>query len=543
MRALETRASTSDREHAVAASPRRLGRYELRYEIANGGMATVYLAQLAGAQGFGKWVAIKWVHPHLAKDPRFVRMLIDEAKTTSQIDHPAVCQVLDFVEDEGTAYIVMEYLHGESLVSVLRRARDKGGLPISLAVRIAVQVARGLHAAHEARGADGAPLGVVHRDVSPQNIHVLYSGGAKVLDFGIALARDRLVEATAMDELKGKPAYMAPEQVLGGQHDRRADIWSLGIVLWEMLAQERLFRASSDAQTLLRVLNDVVSPPSKHRPEISPSLDAVVLRALDRDVGRRFATAAELADALESAMLEKKDVATESHVAAWMEDCHGEGRAMRESLLRARFSEGAGVLAIDLHRRSASTAAISSRGETVTLRARPGMRRTRAPAIAIATTAVLGAALAVLASGTTAAVPTAAVPTAAEPPTSIAVSSAPLAPPVAAVRAAPESVPLAERSATDAMATSPVTTVVVDLPERVEAPRRVPPPGRVNVLAVPAGEVYFHGQRLGSTPLVGSVLPAGRQRLEVRWGTVRRGVPVQVRSGELSTVTVRATEE
>lgn len=524
-------------------SPHRLGRYLLRYEIASGGMGTVYLAQLAGAKGFGKWVAIKWVHAHLAKDGRFVRMLIDEAKTMSSIDHPGVCQVLDFVEDDTTAYIVMEYLHGESLVSVLRVAREKGGLPVPHAVRIAVQVARGLHAAHEARGPDGAPLGVVHRDISPHNVHVLYSGGAKVLDFGIALARGRLTEETATGEVKGKPAYMAPEQILGGEHDRRADVWALGVVLWEMLTERRLFRADNDAQTLHRVLEEDVKPPSHYRQGVSPQLDQALLRALERDVSKRFATAAELADALESAMLEHQQVATESHVAAWMEQCHGEARTLRESLLRARFSEDAGVLAIDLHGRTASRG--TPRSVEVTASASVGsarwMRR-RAFRLASGVAAALVVVLLAVAVGSwlrPSARPLAASVVTAQPEPS---ARAPERPRTVAIEPeVHEPTPVATAPVAEPPLTAAEPATAIQGGEDTPSPEA--PPGRINVLAVPAGEVFFRGERLGETPLVGSPLPAGRQRLEIRWGEERRTVTVRVRSDHLTTLTVRQAEQ
>jgi len=188
-------------------------------------MASVYLAQFNAAQGFERWVAVKVVHPHLAKDPRFIRMLLDEARITARVQHPNVCSVVDFGKDDGTCYLVMEYLHGESVATVIRRARKGAGLPWQLACRIMAEACRGLHAAHELRDHDGKALGIVHRDISPQNLFVLYDGVTKVLDFGVAQARNRL-EKTKTGEVKGKLAYMAPEQLLGQTLDRRADIFA-----------------------------------------------------------------------------------------------------------------------------------------------------------------------------------------------------------------------------------------------------------------------------------------------------------------------------
>ncbi|MDB4974529.1 MAG: serine/threonine protein kinase [Myxococcaceae bacterium] len=278
-----------------APSLQRLGRYRLVREIASGGMATV---NLAVTEGLDKLVALKIIHPHLAQEESFVRMFLDEARLASAISHRNVCNVFDFGETDGRYYIAMDYLSGQSLRDVLRRLR-KTEVPIEprkLAVYVAYMVAEaceGLHAAHELHGAEGKPLNVVHRDVSPHNLFVTYDGNVSVVDFGIARASDR-IQSTATGVLKGKFSYMAPEQMRQLEIDRRADVWALGVVLWESLTLQRLFVRSSQADTVMSVMMDRVRPPSEVNPDIPKELDAVVLRSICRAPNQRYATAREM---------------------------------------------------------------------------------------------------------------------------------------------------------------------------------------------------------------------------------------------------------
>jgi eukaryotic-like serine/threonine-protein kinase len=278
-----------------APSITHLGRYRLVREIASGGMATV---NLAVAEGLEKLVALKIIHPHLAKEESFVRMFLDEARLASAISHRNVCNVFDFGETDGRYYIAMDYLSGQSLRDVLRRLRknDLQLEPRKLAVYIAYMLAEaceGLHAAHELHGADGKPLNVVHRDVSPHNLFVTYDGNVSVVDFGIARASDR-IQSTATGVLKGKFSYMAPEQMRQLEIDRRADVWALGVVLWESLTLQRLFVRSSQADTVMSVMMDRVRPPSEVSPDLPKELDAIALRAIARSPAHRFATAREM---------------------------------------------------------------------------------------------------------------------------------------------------------------------------------------------------------------------------------------------------------
>ncbi len=270
----------------------RIGRYRLAYEIASGGMATVYIASVEGPAGVDQVVALKRIHRHLAKQKSYVEMFLDEARLASRIRHPNVCMMTDFGEEEGEYFIAMEYLHGMPLSRVIkklgRRARRE---PVparwpAMASKLVAEACEGLHAAHEIRAVDGELLGVVHRDVSPQNLFVGFDGVLRVVDFGIAKAADKLHQ-TETAEFKGKIAYMAPEQLEKGEVDRRTDVWALGVVLWEAISLRRLFRRSQEAQTMYAVLEHEVSPISETAPGVPEALDGVLYRALDRDVDQR----------------------------------------------------------------------------------------------------------------------------------------------------------------------------------------------------------------------------------------------------------------
>jgi serine/threonine protein kinase len=282
-----------------SAPLRILGRYALYEEIAAGGMATVHFGRLIGPVGFSRTVAIKRLHPQYAKDPEFVSMFLDEARLAARIRHPNVVQTLDVVAVEGELFLVMEYIEGESLARVIsagRRAGDR--LPVSHAVAILSGALYGLHAAHEATNERGEPLELVHRDMSPQNVLVGVDGVPRVLDFGVAKAAGRL-QTTREGQLKGKIAYMAPEQLQGGKIDRRVDVFAAGVVLWEALTGLRLFRGETDVEVFGKVLQGTVPLPSSMVPDIPPALDAIVLQSLARAPADRFESAHVMARALE----------------------------------------------------------------------------------------------------------------------------------------------------------------------------------------------------------------------------------------------------
>ena len=317
-------------------SPKLVGRYAIYGKIASGGMATVHFGRLLGAAGFSRTVAIKRLHPHLAEDPDFLSTMIDEARLAARIHHPNVVPTLDVVATNGELLIVMEYVRGESLSRLLRsETARKRRVPLSIVSAIMIGALHGLHAAHEATSDRGTPLGIVHRDVSPQNILVGIDGVARVIDFGVAKAAGRL-QTTSDGAIKGKMAYMAPEQVAAGDKrlavgdvTRAADIYAIGTLLWEMLAGERLFTGESDAQLIFQVLSGAKLPPSSHAPNIPPRLDALVMTALALDPRRRFATAMEMAEKL----LHAVPPAFPTDVSKWVEEVAHDALARRGSEL------------------------------------------------------------------------------------------------------------------------------------------------------------------------------------------------------------------
>lgn len=290
----------SIRPTVISSTPRVVGRYLLCDAIASGGMATVHLARLMGPEGFSRTVAVKQLHPQFARDPEFVAMFLDEARLASRVRHPNVVSPLDVISSPPELFMVMDYVHGEPLSRLLKRAPGQP-VPANVAVAIVGQVLLGLHAAHVATGENGELLELVHRDVSPHNILVTEDGVARVVDFGIAKARARSHQ-TERGKLKGKLGYMAPEQVNLEEVDRRTDVFAVGVVLWELLTGRRLFAAESPAASVQKLLNAHIPAPSTIVPHLPRDLDDVVLRALARPVDERFVNARAMAEALDAAI-------------------------------------------------------------------------------------------------------------------------------------------------------------------------------------------------------------------------------------------------
>ncbi|HEY8926808.1 MAG TPA: serine/threonine-protein kinase [Polyangia bacterium] len=288
--------------------PARFGRYILLDRIGVGGMAEVFRAVMPGPEGFKRTFVVKRIVTQLCQSPTFVEMFVREARIGALLNHPNIAQVFDFGSVDGEYFLAMEYIRGADILAMMRRLREtKQRLPIPVAVFVAHQVASGLAYAHGLRGADGEPMNLIHRDVTPSNIMCLRTGGVKLLDFGIAKTVDASgIESTEKGEFRGKLAYMAPERVRDQPFDARSDIYSLGVVLWELLTGRRLFRGGTDVETFKNVLEMEVRAPSTLRPEVPASLDAVVARALARDPDERFATAQAMLDALEPILPETK---------------------------------------------------------------------------------------------------------------------------------------------------------------------------------------------------------------------------------------------
>jgi serine/threonine protein kinase len=316
--------------------PQRIDRYDLVAEIASGGMATVFLANLSGVGGFRRFVAIKRLHPHLAREQEFVEMFLDEARLAAGIHHPHVVPILEVGASERGYYLVMEYIEGDTLARLLARAATSGNrLPASIGTRIVVEMLTGLHAAHELRDEHNNPTELVHRDVSPQNILVGIDGTTRITDFGVARAASRL-SATRAGQLKGKIAYMAPEQAMGDPSvDRRADVFSAGIVLWEVLAARRLFKAENEAATLSRVISEPIPDIREINPKVDPDVAAIVMTALQRDRDLRYATCQDFADDLEAAAQAAGALATSREVASYVTGVIGQEIAQQREAVRA----------------------------------------------------------------------------------------------------------------------------------------------------------------------------------------------------------------
>ncbi|MEM7434302.1 MAG: serine/threonine-protein kinase [Myxococcota bacterium] len=318
-------------------APERIGRYELCFELASGGMASVYLARIDGVSGFEKLVALKRIHRHLAKEQGYVDMFLDEARIAARITHPNVCSVFDFGEADGEYYIAMEYLVGEPLSRLCGRvARNQEQrrhrlLPLRMS-RIIADACEGLHAAHELKDANGDLLHVVHRDVSPRNLFVTYDGAAQVVDFGIASARQRL-HHTSTGQVKGTFAYMAPEQLTARPIDRRVDVWALGVTLWEMLAVKRLFRRDTTANTIHAVLYDEVLPPSNYRAHVPKELDAIVMKALAREPDERWQSTREMGRALREFIGTRTELMGPAELSEWMGEVFPQGEARKSQLM------------------------------------------------------------------------------------------------------------------------------------------------------------------------------------------------------------------
>lgn len=302
--------------------PLRMGRFVLCEELGSGGMATVYLSRMQLAAGIERLVALKTIHPHLAKEKPFVDMFLDEARIASHVTHPNVCSTHDFGEVESVYYLAMEYLLGEPVFNVINSLVDrfdevKEVLPY-IAARIVADACEGLHAAHGARGPDGEPLHIVHRDVSPQNLFLTYDGAVKVVDFGCAKAAERVAH-TSTGVMKGKVGYASPEQIKGYEADARADVWSLGVCLWETLTLSPLFSRETAVATAMAVLEDPIELANDGRDWIPEEVALIADRALSRNVEERYQSAREMSRALRKFIADGGYTLESAELAEWME--------------------------------------------------------------------------------------------------------------------------------------------------------------------------------------------------------------------------------
>ncbi|MGB5375851.1 MAG: serine/threonine-protein kinase [Polyangiales bacterium] len=492
--------------------PERIGRYKLCFELAAGGMATVYLARVDGAPGFEKLVALKRIHRHLAKEKRYVDMFLDEARIASRITHPNVCSVFDFGQADGEYYIAMEYLVGEPLSRLCGKvARNPAQrrhplLPIRMA-RVIADACEGLHAAHELKDANGELLHVVHRDISPSNLFVTFDGSVQVVDFGIASARHR-IHHTATGQMKGTFAYMAPEQLAARPIDRRVDIWSLGVSLWEMLALKRLFRRDTTANAVHAILYDELVPPSAHRPQVTEELDAIVMKALERDPKNRWQTTREMGRALREFLGAQSAIVGPAELSDWMNVVFPEGEARKSQLMEIARMADAPVPTIPRAGNNdvTLTATNFKTGEGSGLH--PRRRRSKRALIGVAVAATLALIIAGVV-GVSGGHPNPGV----EPKTTT-VRGAPVAPPIE------EPEPASQKSETfETAETAEAAQSVAKAPRAKRArPRPAAKAGPGTIDLVTSGgwaEVYIGKKLLGGTPRR-ITLPAGRHRLVLK---------------------------
>ena len=347
-----------------ASEPHRIGRYAVFDVIGAGGTADVHLGCKTGRGAFVRMVAVKRLRSDRLNETEFVSMLIDEARLTSRIVHANTVPVIDVVRTSSELLLVSDYVHGETLATLLREQGSRNErTPPGIAAAIAIGVLNGLQAAHTATDTKGEPLAIIHRDVSPQNVMIAIDGLPRILDFGMAKARGRLT-ATADGIIKGKLAYMAPEQLQGKAIAKSVDIWAVGVVLWEMLAGKRLF-AGEEADMLEQILLADVPLPSRWAKGLSPELDEVVLRALSHDPAKRFGSAEEMAKAI----AEAQPPAYGSVVGAWVERLAGERLGKRADVLARceRAAAGLGDVKASANAHAKANANAHAKTDTVSL--------------------------------------------------------------------------------------------------------------------------------------------------------------------------------
>jgi serine/threonine protein kinase len=523
---------------------RAFGKYRLVEPLASGGMADVWRAEVAGAEGVVKEVALKLVRGEHAARSDFVRMFVQEARLAARLTHANVVQVFEFDQVDGRYYIAMELVRGRHLGQVTERARERGArLGLPRAVHVVAEVARGLAYAHRlAEG--GRPLGLVHRDVSPHNVLLSFEGEVKLADFGIARAMNQ-GELTDPGTVKGKLAYMAPEQARGAAVDARADVFSLGVILWELCAGRRLFARDSDAATLAAVLaDDPVSPPSAWNEDVPPELDAAVLGALERDPGRRTASAQELAATLAAVLLRVTRSPEEVDLRDLLHRLFPDEAARAAS--GAPAQEATVVRPVPVAREPVAepSAAAASKpderpgeGEESVTRTAARGRSSRTRAIAAAAVAVGLATAAGIALRAKTPTPTAISPSTPTPTPTATATPTPTAIPTAIPTATPAATPSeAERRGARDAATW--RRGWIDAIGKLELPPAASGEGVLSVHTTSWARVFLHGEFVGNAP--GEVrLPAGEHPVRVvRPNRTFYDRLAKVKAGERSRVNV-----
>jgi serine/threonine protein kinase len=316
------------------------GRYRPIAELGRGGMATAYLCVAQGPGGFNKLQVLKYLRPDLAADEEFLTMFLEEARIAARINHPNVVQTNEVGYDGICHYIAMEYIEGQTIENVVRRAKKQGNksIPLDMHLRILSDALAGLHHAHELLDFDGTPLNIVHRDVSPHNVMVTYDGFVKVLDFGIAKAADSSSD-TRSGMLKGKYAYMAPEQYSADRVDRRADIFAMGVMLWQAITSQRMWKGITGTEIIARVIKGDIKRPSELVPDVDERLEAICMKALAHDPNGRFATAADFQGALEDYLRSRSVLILSRDVGQYVGDLAVESRSRIRAAVEAQLAK------------------------------------------------------------------------------------------------------------------------------------------------------------------------------------------------------------
>jgi eukaryotic-like serine/threonine-protein kinase len=498
---------------AATPTPTRLGRYELIGQLATGGMAEIHLARLAGEAGFEKTVVVKRLLPELVASKAFVAMFLDEGKLVARLDHPNVCEVHELGRDGAEYFLVMPYLDGVPASDFIARPRDPDRIAqLRVAAGIITQACAGLHHAHELKGEAGALLGLVHRDVSPSNLFITTAGVVKVLDFGIAKVHGGA--ETEAGTIKGKTQYMAPEQLLGEQLDRRCDVFALGIVLFELATHSRLFKRGSDYLAARAILEEAIPRADAIDPAVPAALADVIGKALDRAKDKRYVDAKELGKAIETAMAAHGGVASPTEIAAALADWHGaELSAMRTR--QAKVIE-------DARSRGATTIAGKLRPEPSAMLTMPReVVRKRRRSVIVLAVLVIGGTGALLALSLSRESQRNLQAVASRMDAAVAIAAPPDAAPATAVEAVDVETPAVVEDKPAAKPPRKKTAVKTKPAEKASAPPPVEPlqpantdPGKLSVNFEPWATIYIDGKKLDRTPIVGKSIPAGKHTLK-----------------------------
>jgi serine/threonine-protein kinase len=522
------------------------GRYEILGRVAFGGMAEIFLGRENLSAGASRMLVIKRILPQVADDPTFVEMFLDEARLAIQLSHPNICHIYEFGEVEGTYFIAMEWIHGASLGKIIRRAREGQGLAPELVAKIIVQVAEALEYAHHARDQVGHPLDIVHRDVTPHNIMVSHGGQVKLLDFGIAKAASASTKTEA-GIVKGKFAYMSPQQCLGRDIDGRADVFALGVCLYEALTGSSLYQRATDYETMKAVIEEDVPSIRAVRPELPVALDAIVQRALQKSADERWAGAGQMQQALEDWLASIGRAVPASKVAELMAELFRD-EAIRGPLLdstpfgqsfkRMRDREpasapsGVALAATALEPRLTDPDAAAPSAASVPPPAQSS--RARRAGVAVSALALLvavggGAWLAGRHASGTAMRPapsTASAPATARDDASAHAAAEPTAPePTAPEPTAPEPTapePTAPAVTPEPTAPEPTAPAVTLAPppsapaaQQADRGRAARPPGLLSIDTRPWSKVYVGSRLLGTTPIAEAEVQSGTVRLRL----------------------------